>query len=48
MDDGIQVSYGLEVAIQNVQDLYKGLPKLCEQAKEGLQKNKESMEKIIR
>jgi hypothetical protein len=35
------------MSIHHVQALYKGLPKLCEKAQEGLQKNKESMEKIM-
>ena len=36
------------MAITQVQSLYKCLPNLCEQAQEGLVKNKESMEKIMK
>lgn len=35
------------MAINQVQSLYKQLPKLCENAKEGLVKNKDQMEKIM-
>lgn len=48
LEDNIKVLPSIEMSIAHVQSLYKNLPKLCEKAREGLSKNKESMEKIMK
>jgi len=48
LEDNIKVAPAIEMSIHHVQSLYKNLPKLCMKAREGLDKNKESMEKIMK
>ena len=48
LDDNIKIATNIEHGIYHVECLYTGLPGLCKRAREGLNKNKESMEKIVK
>lgn len=46
--DNIKVPYNVQIQIDQVGNFYQNLPKLCKDAKQGLERNKYEMERIMK